>query len=419
MACQVFAFGVNLPGLMNKKLIYLFFAVLILGILGILIGKQKVGDIRPALLPPSRNISEIVEKQTVGEAVEFPLEIPQDFQIGIFAKNLGNVRDLEFTQDGTLLLSIPQDGRVVGLPDKNGDGVVDEVKEVLTNLNRPHGLAFYNNKLFVVEETRVVRYNWDSKNLTASLDKVLFNLPAGGRHSTRTIAFDNSSRLFVSIGSTCDVCFEKHQWLGSVIVSDQNGDNPRLFAKGLRNSVFITVNPETNELWGTEMGRDFLGDFLPPDEINIIQEAKDYGWPLCYGNRVHDTSFDKKVYIQTVPPQPCGTTEPPIFEIAAHSAPLGLTFINSPQFPTDWQGDLLVAYHGSWNRSTPIGYKVVRIDLEGNLVKNEYNFTSGFLGKASGPAGALGRPVDLIFDKAGSLYISDDKAEVVYKITKK
>lgn len=389
--------------------------------------KLKVGDLRPAILPPKQDISKIIEKQKAGETVSFPLNLPNNFQIGVFAKNLGQARDLEFTSDGTLIVSIPSKGVVVALPDKNNDGVADEVKEVLTNLDKPHGLAFNNGKLFVAEETQVVRYNWNQNKLTVTQDKILFNLPAGGRHFTRTIAFAKNGQMFVSIGSSCDVCFEKHPYLAAVIVSDADGNNPRLWAKGLRNAVFITVNPQTDELWGTEMGRDFLGDNLPPDEINIIKDGnsstnsgpREYGWPLCYGNRIHDTNFDKNLYIQTIPQPPCGTTEPPVYEIAAHSAPLGLAFINSQQFPTEWQGDLLVALHGSWNRSTPIGYKVVRLDLKGNSVKGEDDFLSGFLEGASGPSGALGRPVDLIFDKVGSLYISDDKAGVIYKVIKK
>lgn len=329
------------------------------------------------------------------------LSVPEGFSIAIFAQGLGAARDLELTADGTLLLSIPAQGKVVALPDKNADGKADEVREVLVGLNRPHGLAFYKNRLFLAEETKVSRYNWDSEKLTASFEEKLFDLPAGGRHFTRTLTFDREGRLFVSIGSTCDVCLEKHPWFGAVIISDAQGVNPRLFARGLRNSVFIATNPQSGELWGTEMGRDNLGDDLPPDEINIIRQDKDYGWPQCYGNRVPDTDF--------VPNPSCGETEPPVFEIAAHSAPLGLAF--------DRQGNLLVAYHGSWNRSTPAGYKVVRLKLKGDRVVSEEDFLTGFLPtNARDNSGVIGRPVDVIFDKQGNLYISDDKAGVVYRI---
>ncbi|MBI3282616.1 PQQ-dependent sugar dehydrogenase [Candidatus Curtissbacteria bacterium] len=364
----------------------------------------------PAVLPPA---SITPEQQPKGETVnESNLTVPEGFSLRIFARDMGSVRDLEFTGDGTLLASIPAKGEVVALLDKDSDGHAEETKTVITGLQRPHGLLFYRDKLFVATETSVLKYSYDGTNSTAALEKKLFDLPKGGRHFTRTLAANSLGQLFVSIGSTCDVCFENQPFLAAVIVSDQNGNSPRLFAKGLRNSVFITVNPQTDELWATEMGRDFLGDDLPPDEVNIIKDGRDYGWPLCYGNRVHDTDFDKNVYIQIIPQPPCGETESPVYEIAAHSAPLGLAFITSDKFPKDWQGDLLVAYHGSWNRSTPTGYKVVRIKLENGQSHGEEDFISGFLEGSR----ATARPVDLIFAKDGSLYVSDDKAGFVFRI---
>ena len=364
----------------------------------------KFRGILPAVLPPTQAPIAGNSPNATG------LTIPRGFTIDIFARELGNARDLEFTSGGTLLVSIPQQGKVLALPNKDQDDKADSKVEILSGLNRPHGLAFYKEQLFVAEETRVLRYNWDEQRLSASLDKVLFDLPAAARHFTRTIAFASTGQMFVSIGSTCDVCFEKDPFLAAVVISDSEGTNPRLFAKGLRNSVFITVNPQTQELWATEMGRDFLGDLKPPDEINIIRRDKDYGWPLCYGKQVHDTDFDKNIYIQIVPQPPCGTTEIPAFEICAHCAPLGLTFINSAQFPQDWKGDLLVAYHGSWNSSKPVGYKVVRLNVEGEKVTGEESFIDGFLKGLQ----VIGRPVDLIFADDGTLYISDDKASVIY-----
>lgn len=164
-------------------------------------------------------------------------------------------------------------------------------------------------------------------------------------------------------------------------------------------------------MWGTENSRDWLGDNAPPDGINIIRDGKNYGWPVCYGNKFHDKNFDPKGEQATY----CADTLAPIFEIQSHSAPLGLTFINSKQFPDSQQGDLLVAYHGSWNRTEPTGYKVVRLVVEGNQITKQEDFLTGFLQGSD----ASGRPVDLEFDKTGSLYISDDKANAVYKIVKK
>lgn len=384
---------------MLKKAI-LFAFVLLLGLLIFASwGIKRIGDIRPAFLLPAKSGPE----KAVGE---LPFNLPEGFSIEKFADGLGSPRDLEFSPEGTLLVSVPSSGKILALRDKNLDGKADEIKEILSNLDTPHGLAFFNKKLFVAEESKITRYDWSEENLSARKDKELFSLPAGERHVTRTIAFGKDGLMFVSIGSTCDVCFEKNPWHATIIVSDSEGNNPRVFAKGLRNSVFITLNNQTSELWGTDMGRDFLGDNLPPDEINIIMDGKNYGWPVCYGNRVYDQKFGQRS------PEYCQSTEPPIYEIAAHSAPLGLAFVTSRQFPREWQGDLLVAYHGSWNRSTPIGYKVVRLDVEGEKVIKEYDFIDGFLKDSQ----AIGRPVDLVFDKDGSLYFSDDKAGIIYKV---
>jgi glucose/arabinose dehydrogenase len=391
---------------MNKTIATLIVIVVGIGILAFAI-KRKVGDIRPALLPPKENLAEIIEKQNAGDPVPFPLKLADGLAISVFAKDLDKPRDLEFSPRGTLLVSVPADGKIFALPDRNGDGKADEVKAILTGLRRPHGLAFQNGKLFVAEETRVVRYRWDEENLIVTQEKVLFALPRGDRHFTRTIAFDKQGRMFISIGSSCDVCFEKHEFLASVIVSDADGNNPRLWARGLRNAVFITTHPKTSDLWGTEMGRDWLGDNLPPDEVNIIRDGKDYGWPLCYGNRVQDIRFRSGA-------NPCGDTESPVYEIGAHSAPLGLAFIASPQFPDDWQDDLLVALHGSWNRSIPVGYKIIRLRARGDIIEGEEDFLTGFLQGAE----ALGRPVDLAFSAQGTLFISDDKSGMIYRIDK-
>lgn len=358
----------------------------------------------PIILPP-KNIDLPTKKR---EKSNLPFSLPSGFSIGIFAKGIKGARDLEFTADGTLFISQTTEGKILALADIKNNSTADEIKEAASGLKKPHGLAFHGGKLYVAEENAVSSYDWDEKNWTLTNKKLLFSLPSGGRHFTRSLVFDKSGKLYISVGSTCDVCFEKNPMNGTILISDPVGSTPRIIAKGLRNSVFITLNRKTDEIWATEMGRDFLGDNTPPDEINIIRDGGDYGWPSCYGKKIHDTDFEKRVYIK----DPCENTQPPIYDIPAHSAPLGLAFIDSKQFPADWQGDLLVAYHGSWNKSVSSGYKVMRMKVQGDKILNEENFLSGFL---SGNQ-ALARPVDLIFDKEGSLYISDDKAGYIFKV---
>ena len=180
------------------------------------------------------------------------------------------------------------------------------------------------------------------------------------------------------------------------------------YARGLRNTVFFTWD-EKGRMWGTDMGRDYLGDDLPPDEINILSEDKNYGWPICYGKNIHDTNFDKNVYIRAPCEEPFET--PAFIDLPAHSAPLGLAFI-PVGWPREYAGNLLVAYHGSWNRSVPTGYKIARItfDAAGNYIGAE-DFMTGWLVEK----GVIGRPVDLLVNQ-GVLYISDDRAGVIYKV---
>lgn len=395
-----------------KKIITII-VIIILVILALTFLKKNPSN--PPQLPTSSTSQSsstvaTASKISSGEIPTIPFTLSSGYIIHIFAKNLGTARDLEYSPGGTLLVSDPVSGKVYALPDKNGDGVADSNKIVISGENRPHGLAFYQGKLYVAEVDKVVRYNWDETTLTATKDKILFSLPQNNNHNNRTIIFDRSGKMYVSVGSTCNVCNEASSLSATVIISDANGNNPTVFAKGLRNAPFIQFNPATGELWGTVMGRDNLGDNIPPDEINIIREGKDYGWPNCYGNKIPDISFN--------PNASCTNTESPTYEIPAHSAPLGLTFINSAQFPS-WQGDLLVSYHGSWNRSTPIGYKVVHLKVNGNSIVSSEDFLTGFIpvNAASGTE-ALGRPVDLIFDSSGNLYLSDDKAGNVYIIQK-
>lgn len=292
-----------------------------------------------------------------------------------------------------LYVSIPKQGRIVALPDKDNNGKADEVVTVIANLNNPHGFDFHDDWVYVAEENAVSRFRMHGIAADSDSVEFLFDLPSGEGHWTRTLKIHDNS-LYVSVGSSCNVCHESDERRAAILKCTLDG-NCSIFAKGLRNAVgFIFYN---NKMYATDNGRDHLGDDLPPEEVNVVEEGKNYGWPICYGNKIHDTEFDKNVYVR----DPCEDTATPLIEMQAHSAPLGLAF---------YEDDLLVAFHGSWNRKEPTGYKVVRIDLE---TKQTEDFASGWLsdGKVSG------RPVDVLAF-GDSIYVSDDNSGRIYRIYK-
>ncbi len=346
-----------------------------------------------------------------------PLKLPPGFSIEVFAKDLGKPRVMIEGPHSDLFVSIPSQGKVVALPDRNSDGIADEVVTVLEGLNRPHGLAFGaidSWQMYVAESDALTVYEYDSDKTKATGKKVLAKLPDGGNHVTRSIMFwrapDGVGKILISVGSSCNVCYEKDSRRAAVLVYDFVNGKTEPLARGLRNSVFMTLSPK-GEVWATEMGRDLLGDDLPPDEINIIEQGKDYGWPICYGKNKHDAVFDKNVYVR----DPCADKVASHIDLPAHSAPLGLAFIpKDAGWPKEYEGDLLVAFHGSWNRSEPTGYKVVRIKLdEQGQYEGMEDFISGWL-QSDGTA--LGRPVDILVQPGGVMYISDDKAGVIYRV---
>jgi glucose/arabinose dehydrogenase len=378
----------------------------------------------PAFLPPPQDVAQLIEKQEAALAegrnlTDFPLKLPAGFTISVFAKDLGAPRVLALDPEGTLLASIPAQGRLVALPDRNRDGAADEVVTVIRGLHRPHGFIFHPTdptKLYIAEVEQVAVYDYDAKNFKAHNPRKILDLPPGGRHWTRTMLWEPGShpayRLLISVGSSCDTCVERDWRYATVLVADEDGKNLKTFATGLRNAVFMTRHPVTGQVWVTEMGRDYLGDDLPPDEINIVQEGKHYGWPWCYGQQVHDAVFDPRGEKRDF----CRETEPAHIDIVpAHSSPLGLAFVPATDaWPADYHHHLLVSYHGSWNRSIPTGYKVVRfkLDRQGNYLGVE-DFISGWL---TPDYRSLGRPVDIVIKPDGVMYISDDKAGVVYRV---
>lgn len=333
------------------------------------------------------------------------LTLPPGFKIEVFASGLDKPRFMATSPDGVLFVTLIGSGKVVALPDKDSDGRAEKTITYLKGLDSPHGIAFHDGYLYVGETHQVIRVRYSGTNNTPGTKEIIVpNLPTGG-HFTRTVGFGPDGRMYVSIGSSCNVCIEKDRRRASIMRYSPDGTEGELYAEGLRNSVGISWHPETGALWASDNGRDWLGDDLPPEEINIVIKGSHYGWPFCYGSRIPDPDLGKPAF--------CNTTEPPVFKMQAHSAPLGIAFYTGKMFPERYRGDLFVAFHGSWNRTEPTGYKVVRIRIDNNKPVSIKDFVSGWLRGH----GARSRPVDVHIGKRGEMYISDDRGGNIFIVT--
>jgi len=338
------------------------------------------------------------------------LQTPPGVEISVFADDIPRARHMAFDDHGVLFLSQARAGRVVALPDADKDGRADRTVPVMKGRNTPHGLAFVHLDsgyyLYVAENRQVVRMKRVALPYAYGPPEVIVSGIPGGGHSTRTLKI-RDNRLYLSVGSSCNVCLEDNPLRAAVTRYHLDGSHPEPFAAGLRNSVGIEFSPYTGELWGVNNGRDWLGDDHPREELNIIRQGLHYGWPHCYENRVPDPDFGAGF--------DCRTTEPPAHTFTAHMAPLGLAFYRRGTLPEKYDHSLFIAFHGSWNRTVPAGYKVVRVRLneQGDTILGHEDFITGWLGSDGTPGG---RPVDLEQSPQGDLYLSDDYRGVVYLI---
>jgi glucose/arabinose dehydrogenase len=342
------------------------------------------------------------------------LKPPPGFHISVFAEEVDGARMMALSPGGVLLVSESGEGKVVALPDPKHAGKAERTVDVLSGLNEPHGIAFYEGKLYVAENDKVRRYDWDEANLRASSPKALADLPDGGGHSTRSLVF-HGGKMYVSAGSSCNVCIEKDPRRAAVTQFNPDGSGRKIFAKGLRNAVGLAVNPKTDTVWTTVNGRDWLGDDLPPEVVlDLGKDGGDAGWPYCYGDRVPDLKFTKSGDNR------CKNVMAPKVQMQAHSAPLGLAFYEGSEFPAEYRNNIFVAFHGSWNRSVPTGYKVVRVKLDdkGQPQGGAEDFITGWLAPGETKKGRwMGRPVGIVFGSDGAMYVSDDAAGVIYRVT--
>lgn len=361
------------------------------------------------------------------------IQLPNGFKLEAFANQntkqgnlLQGARFIAFDASGNLFVSIAHSGKVLMLPDVDRDGVADEVVTIANNLNAPQGLVFLGNTLLVANQDGVVKLN--QLNGRWSLpEPFISDLPAGG-HTLKNIKLGADGFLYLNVGSSCNVCVENDPLRATMLRYTVQGQpagalttlgrhqQSAIWAKGLRNTQGFAWHPVTKEMFATNNGADnrsgteggAVNDALPPEHLNKIEAGKHYGWPHCWGNQVEDPNFRAE-------PEFCRAMQSPALTFTSHTTPIGITFLNNTNWPQTYQTDAIVALHGSWNRKKPAGYQLVRVKFKDHQPYAVEDFATGWLNGDQ----VMGRPVDVAVGPDGALYVSDDKAGAIYRISYK
>jgi glucose/arabinose dehydrogenase len=345
------------------------------------------------------------------DVVARQLRVPEGYTLTRWASELPSVRMMAVTPTGDVIVAQPRGGSVVLLGrDADGDGRSDGRHALFEGLDRPNGVDLHDGWLYVAEATRVSRARFDAaaRRVQGPLQPLVTGLGGDGNHWRKTARIGPDGRLYVGSGSTCNVCIEADRQRATVWVYAADGSGGREFATGLRNPTGFDWAPWDGALYATENGRDLMGDDLPPDELNRIEEGGFYGWPHVHGDDIVDPEFGRG-HAERI-----AAARKPVHAFRAHNAPLGIRFLRHPSHLPDHDRVALVALHGSWNRSVPDGYAVVALHARPDGRFDERPFLSGFRGEA----GLIGRPVDVVEAPGGEIYVSDDYAGVVYRITR-
>ncbi|MBD3271500.1 MAG: sorbosone dehydrogenase family protein [Elusimicrobia bacterium] len=336
------------------------------------------------------------------------IALPDGFTIELYTGDVPGARSMARGDSGTIFVGTRDQGVVYAVQDFDGDYRSDEVDIIVSNLQSPNGIAVYNKDLYVAEISRVLRYDNIEQTMNTRLKAVIVNdsFPTDRHHGWKYIAFGPDELLYVPVGAPCNVCLKKDKRYASIMRMRKDGSGLEVFASGVRNTVGFDWHPDTKVLWFTDNGRDWMGDNRPPDELNQAPEpGLHFGFPFCHGRGIPDPEFgDQKT---------CDEFVPPVQELGPHVAALGMKFYTGTMFPKEYHQQIFIAEHGSWNRTVPIGYRIMLVRLENNRPVSYEVFAEGWL---SGIV-SWGRPVDLLIMPDGSMLVSDDKAGALYRIS--
>jgi glucose/arabinose dehydrogenase len=342
-------------------------------------------------------------------AEQLPLQLiklPPGFHISVFASGVDNARSMAWNGKDTLYVGTRSQGKVYALLDRNGDFRAEQRYVIASGLDLPNGIAYRNGALYVAEKQRILRYDdIDARLANPPKPTVLYDrLPGEAHHGWRYLNIGPDNKLYVSIGAPCNVCDRPDY--GIIARMNPDGSHFEVYARGIRNSVGFTWDPATKELWFSDNGRDWLGDDLPPDELNHApKQGLHFGFPYCHGGYLLDPEYGKG--------KNCNAYIPPVQRLGAHVAALGVLIYNGRQFPAAYRRQVLIAEHGSWNRSRKSGYRISLVRLRDSKAIGYESFASGWLQGQR----AWGRPVDIKQLPDGSVLVSDDYANAIYRIS--
>jgi glucose/arabinose dehydrogenase len=339
------------------------------------------------------------------------LKLPPGFAIEVYSSDVPNARSLALGAPGIVYVSTRRDKRVYAVVDRNHDHKADKVYTVAQGLDTPNGIAYRNGSLFIALIDRILRLDGIDTHLANPPRPVVINdaLPKFEHHGWRYIKFGPDGWLYMPIGAPCNICLREEPIFASIARMKPDGTGLEVFASGVRNSVGFDWHPTTHELWFTDNGRDALGNDLPPDELDHAPRAgMHFGYPHCHAGVIQDPEFGDR---------PCTEFEPPVQNLGAHAAALGMRFYTGAMFPPEYKNAIIIAEHGSWNREHKLGYRVMVVRLDGNKAVSYEPLVSGWLDEQNEQA--WGRPVDVEILDDGSLLISDDWKGVLYRVTYK
>lgn len=339
------------------------------------------------------------------------IKLPEGFKIDIYAENVKNARSMCLSPNGTLFVGTRDKGDVYALKDTDGDFRVDKMYTLATGLNMPNGVALRDGDLYIAEVSRILKLENIEQSLANPPQPVVVydQYPTEKHHGWKYIAFGPDGKLYVPVGAPCNICESKEDIYNSITRLDLETKKVEIVQRGVRNTVGFTWHPDNQELWFTDNGRDMLGDDVPSCELNhASRDGMHFGYPYCHQGDVADPEFGAK--------RPCSDFTAPAQKLGAHVAPLGVEFYTGKMFPNAYKKQILLAEHGSWNRSKKSGYRIMMVTLNAQGQATSYKpFAEGWLNPDT--QDVWGRPVDLEFLPDGSMLVSDDYADVIYRIS--